>query len=337
VPQEYANASNPFGALMMQVRESYDSENDVYYGNAALGEQWALIFDTGKANFTQRCLACHGCSGNAEGPYARHVVTQPANLNERISTFPGDSYHIWRVTEGVPGTAMPSWGLSLNDTEVELVAIYEMSFVLGSVRTVSGDISDAEGDHFNMNFLDAPPISGTMQDFDQGKAIFTLYCAQCHGDMGQGDGPASIKTPGGYISPEPANFTESGEDFPNYGRWVWKVREGVETTNMPPWKWVLNDEEIYQVIFYEQSFSTAEDYNAKWAPQYSDVFGRSLNGGPTTSGIASGAAGAAIVLASIMLWDSHYHKYLRDLKQTQLKKLQRFISLRRSMGWMETF
>jgi len=76
--------------------------------------------------------------------------------------------------------------------------------------------------------------------------------------------------------PLPANFEESGADFPNYGRWVWKVREGVETTNMPPWKLALSDDEIFKVIFYAQGFSTAEDYNSKWAPLYTDQFARNL-------------------------------------------------------------
>jgi cytochrome c oxidase cbb3-type subunit I/II len=328
VPPEYVNTLNPFAPLMMQIIANYDAENDVYNVDASVAEQWATIFNSGKDIYTQRCLACHGCSGNAQGPYARHVITQPANLNVRISTFPGDYYHIWRVTEGVPGTAMPAWGLSLNDTEIRLVAIYEMSFVLGSVRTISGDISDGEGDKFAMNVLNAPEISGTAQDFENGKAIYTLYCAQCHGDSGQGDGPASITTSGGYIMPEPANFTESGGDFPNYGRWVWKVKEGVETTNMPPWKWVLNEEEIYQVIFYEQSFSTSEDYNAKWAPQYSDTFGSNLKV-VTTGRIGSDSAVATCILAGIVLWNVQCQKLLRILDQIKLKKLLCIASFRR--------
>jgi cytochrome c oxidase cbb3-type subunit I/II len=333
VPPEYVNASNPFGPLMMQIIASYDAENDVYNVDASVADKWTAIFNSGKEIYTQRCLACHGCSGNAQGPYARHVVTQPANLNARISTFPGDYYHIWRVTEGVPGTAMPAWGLSLNDTEIRLVAIYEMSFVLGSVRTFSGDISDAEGDAFAMNVLNAPGISGTAQDFDNGKAIYTLYCAQCHGDSGQGDGPASSKTYGGYIIPEPANFTESGGDFPNYGRWVWKVKEGVETTNMPPWKWALSEEEIYQVIFYEQSFSPTEDYNAKWAPQYSDAFGRNLKAA-TTSSVASVSAVTVSVLAGILLWNLQYRKILKILERAKLKKLMHVSTFRRRFYWM---
>jgi cytochrome c oxidase cbb3-type subunit I/II len=328
VPPEYVNASNPFVPLMMQIIASYDAEKDVYNVDASIADQWTAIFDAGKEIYTQRCLACHGCSGNAQGPYARHVVTQPANLNERISTFPGDYYHIWRITEGVPGTAMPAWGLSLNDTEIRLVAIYEISFVFGSVRTFSGDTSDAEGDNFAVNVLNAPGISGTAQDFDNGKSIYTLYCAQCHGDSGQGDGPASSLIYGGYIMPEPANFTESGGDFPNYGRWVWKVKEGVETTNMPPWKWALSEEEIYQVVFYEQSFSTPEDYNAKWAPQYSDAFGRNLKA-ITTGSIGSGSAVATTILASMLLWNSQHRKLLKILDRAKLKKLRYSSEVRR--------
>ncbi|MEJ2739875.1 MAG: cytochrome c, partial [Dehalococcoidia bacterium] len=105
---------------------------------------------------------------------------------------------------------------------------------------------------------------------------YTLYCAQCHGVDGHGDGPASILTDGGYINPEPANFEESGSDFTNYGRWVWKVSEGVETTNMPPWKYALSEDEIFKVIFYIQSFSKPEDYNSKWAPLYTSSFAKDM-------------------------------------------------------------
>ena len=70
----------------------------------------------------------------------------------------------------------------------------------------------------------------------------------------------------------PANFTESGSDFKNYGRYVWEVQEGVETTNMPPWKHALSAEEVEELIFYIQGFSTATDYHRKWAPLYTDAF-----------------------------------------------------------------
>jgi cytochrome c oxidase cbb3-type subunit I/II len=276
VPAEYRDKSNPNMPLMTQIGMNYNSENQTYSGPSDIGQQWSVLFDEGKALYTQKCLRCHGGSANGQGAYARQTLTHPANLNERIANFPGENYHFWRVSEGVPGTDMPPWGWSLDEATRWKINTYEMSFVHGSLRTVSGDISDQEGDDFNAKTHIMPGIAGTQQDFQEGKAIYELYCAQCHGSDGHGDGPASILTEGGYINPEPANFEESGGDFTNYGRWVWKVREGVETTNMPPWKYALSDDEIFKVIFYEQSFSTPDDYNNKWAPLYSDSFAQNL-------------------------------------------------------------
>jgi cytochrome c oxidase cbb3-type subunit I/II len=332
VPEAYINATNQFIPIYFAALEAYDFDNDVFNGNTSLGDQWAAIYDAAKIDFTQRCLSCHGCSGNAQGPYARHVVTQPANLNERIATFPGDNYHIWRVTEGVPGTAMPAWGLSLNATEIRMIAAYEMSFVFGSARTIDGAISDDEGDVFAQTVLNTPPISGTQQDYKSGQDTFNLYCAQCHGVNGQGDGPASSKVPSGYINPVPANFTESGSDFLYYGRYVWKVKEGVETTNMPPWKLALTDNEIYRVVFYVQAFSTADDYNTKWAPQYSDPYAQNLKANETQSGftsLATNPVAALIILSAIILWNQTTRNLSAALEKIKLQTIASF----RSLGW----
>ena len=337
VPDEYVNATNQFTPMLMTALAQYDVENDVYNGDAAFGDQWGVLFDAAKADYTQFCLSCHGCSGNGEGPYARHVATQPANLHERIATFPGDSYDIWRVSGGVPGTAMPAWVLTLNATEIRLLASYELSFVFGSARTISGDISDAEGDTFAQTVLNTPPIGGTMQDYQSGKSLYTLYCAQCHGDDGQGDGPASSKVQGGYIVPEPANFTESGGDFMYYGRYVWKVQQGVETTNMPPWKYAMTDTEVYQLVFYAQTFSTADDYNTKWAPQYTDQYARNLKGGPVQAGlftnIETNPVGALIAFMAVLLWDRNFEQLRKLYQNVRIQRPTKTLKLWRLIPW----
>jgi cytochrome c oxidase cbb3-type subunit I/II len=263
---------------MELVAQNYDAENQAYNGPEDAGKQFADVFDEGKQLFNEKCLRCHGGSGNGQGTYARQTLTHPANLHERIGGFPPpvENYHFWRISEGVPGTAMPPWGWSLDETTRWKIATYELSFVGGAIRTVDGGVSDDEGDAFNDKTHITPPISGTQEDFETGKSLYGLYCAQCHGAEGHGDGPASIQTEGGYINPEPANFEESGGDFTNYGRWVWKVREGVETTNMPVWKVALTDDQIFRLIFYIQGFSLPDDYNTKWAPLYTDPFAKNL-------------------------------------------------------------
>ena len=279
VPYNFSYLTDPNRVLNELVAKSYDAEADNYTGSQADGEAFAQIYNAGKADFTQKCVPCHGASGNGQGSYARQTIDRPANLNERISNFPPlnpDAFHFWRISEGVPGTAMPPWGLSLNSTTIWNIVLYERSFATGSIRTISGDISDQEGDDFDAQTHIKPSIAGTQADYDKGKALFGMFCEQCHGKDGHGDGPASIATPGGYINPQPANFEESGGDFTNYGRWVWKVTKGVETTNMPPWEKALSPTEIQQVVFYEQTFSVPDDYNSKWGPLYTDSFALNL-------------------------------------------------------------
>ena len=280
IPEEYQGKTNPFLDLMAQVVQNYDSDNQTFSGTDALATQWGDLFDEGKQLFTQKCLSCHGCSGDGQGPYARQVVTRPANLHERLINYPEpqDTFQFWRLNAGVPGTAMPPWGLSIDDQTLWKIATYELSFKNGALRSISGDVSDAEGDKYNDETGIKPPITGTKADYDMGQQLYNLYCAQCHGTDGHGDGQASILTSGGYITPQPANFEESGNDFTNYGRWFWKVTEGVETTNMPPWKYALSDDEIYRLIYYIQGFSSADNYNSKWALLYSDSFAKSLKG-----------------------------------------------------------
>jgi cytochrome c oxidase cbb3-type subunit I/II len=279
VPLPYRERENPYMKVMMSASRGYDADSQVYTGVQAIGKAYADLFEEGKADYTLKCLPCHGCSGNGQGPYARQTLTRPADLNERIARFPGDNFHFWRVYEGVPGTHMPPWGKSLDEETIWKINTFEMSFFQGAIRTVSGDASDEEGISFAARTKISPPIAGTKEDYMSGKAIFILYCAQCHGSKGDGKGPTAYGMPGGYIRPEPAVFPETGHDFTSYGQYVWKVREGVETTNMPPWKVALSDDEIYAVIFYIQRFAQPEDYYAKWAPLYTDHFAGRLDDG----------------------------------------------------------
>jgi cytochrome c oxidase cbb3-type subunit I/II len=278
LPLEYRNQSNAYGQLLAAVSQNYDPASQTYSGPATDGGQFSTIFEEGKLIYTQKCLPCHGGSGNGQGPYAREALARPANIHERIINYPvpQDSFNFWRVSEGVPGTKMPPWGWSLDvDTRWKVIT-YEQSFAYGSVRTVPEEVSRSEAVQFGQEFSQAALIPGTQQEFNTGQALYNLYCAQCHGIGGRGNGPASVAVPGGYINPQPADLQAAGGDLQTLGQYVWKVTQGVETTNMPPWKEALNDTERYQIILYIQNFSTSDEYNSKWAPLYQDPFARNL-------------------------------------------------------------
>ncbi len=85
-----------------------------------------------------------------------------------------------------------------------------------------------------------------------GKAIYDIQCASCHGDSGKGDGPA-----GQALTPPAANLVDSvakyQDDYLHY-----RIAEGGTmdpyNSSMPPFKNVLSEDEIWQVVSHMNTF-----------------------------------------------------------------------------------
>lgn len=77
-----------------------------------------------------------------------------------------------------------------------------------------------------------------------GAEVFNNNCVSCHGTQGHGDGPASAA-----LDPQPKNLPELaatvGDDY-----LYWRINTGKEGTSMVPWKGILTDEQIWQVVAY---------------------------------------------------------------------------------------
>jgi mono/diheme cytochrome c family protein len=77
-----------------------------------------------------------------------------------------------------------------------------------------------------------------------GAAVFKTNCETCHGPQGHGDGPAGVA-----LDPAPKNLaelqTQAGDDY-----LFWRINTGKEGTSMVPWKGVLTEEQIWQVIAF---------------------------------------------------------------------------------------
>ncbi len=138
-------------------------------------------------------------------------------------------------------------------------------------------------------FLAVP--AAVAQDAAAGKAVYDLWCAECHGAEGLGDGSAA-----NAMLPRPRNFSEaryqvrttgSGE-LPTDADLVNVIQNGLPGTTMPGWP-NLSDSETGDVIAYIKSFSRF--FGQGDAPQAMD-FGRDPGGGP-----AALEAGAAAYLA----------------------------------------
>ncbi|MDX1411573.1 MAG: cytochrome c [Nitrospirales bacterium] len=85
---------------------------------------------------------------------------------------------------------------------------------------------------------------------DNGKGIYTNFCAACHGAQGKGDGPA-----GKVLTPPPANFTD--KKFKNKGdkELIETIQNGKPGTGMPPWKNSLSSQQIRDVLAFIRTLS----------------------------------------------------------------------------------
>ncbi len=89
--------------------------------------------------------------------------------------------------------------------------------------------------------LKMPPDTSIMR----GRQVYLQRCWMCHGDAGQGEGPA-----GQHLAPLPANFTEPElKKFPD-SEWFWKVSYGIGNAAMPQWHLLLSEEDRWAAIKY---------------------------------------------------------------------------------------
>lgn len=78
----------------------------------------------------------------------------------------------------------------------------------------------------------------------EGAKIFKTNCETCHGPQGYGDGPI-----GEALDPKPQNLAElqavATDDY-----LFWRIAEGSPGTSMPPWKNILTEEQIWQIVAF---------------------------------------------------------------------------------------
>ncbi len=137
-------------------------------------------------------------------------------------------------------------------------------------------------------FAAAPhALAGQEDAATAGKVVYDRWCAECHGETGQGDGSAAAS-----MLPRPRDFaqalyqirtTGSGQ-IPTDADIRFAIENGLPGTTMPGWP-NLTDQEIDDVIVYLKSFSRF--FAQGPAPEPLD-FGSDPGGGPAA--IEAGAA-----------------------------------------------
>jgi mono/diheme cytochrome c family protein len=168
------------------------------------------------------CAGCHGERG--DGKPASGLTLKPPALD--LTGFRLSEAFIRKVLqEGVPGTGMAAWKALPPDE-------------LNAITSYTSTLARAEG---------LPPQERVASDAtlrEAGRRIYTVHCASCHGESGQGDGPEATRH-----RPPPANFAEMRPSFAAAAR---VIAEGVPGSAMPAWP-RLTRAEIQAVTAYIQS------------------------------------------------------------------------------------
>jgi mono/diheme cytochrome c family protein len=110
--------------------------------------------------------------------------------------------------------------------------------------------------------------TGTAAQHEAGRRLYLRYCAQCHGENGDGNGIAAP-----HLLPRPRDFTQgkfkvrttpSGA-LPTHQDLVAIIRRGMPYTSMPAWP-ALSDREVSDLASFVMTFSP-EFSNAGSTPQ----------------------------------------------------------------------
>ncbi len=169
----------------------------------------------GSAVYSRYCAACHGVTGDGNGPAAVFMVPKPRDYRPGIFKFTSTLYGakplrddiVRTVKRGIRGTSMPSFALlpakdldavvdyvltltHRGELESQLADEAEFNESLPSARvpelvaTVMSRWNQARG---QVVYPTTPTPQFTAADVERGrKAFMTVGCAQCHGDDGRG-------------------------------------------------------------------------------------------------------------------------------------------------------
>lgn len=230
--------------------------------------QTVETLEEGKHIYTRECWVCHGDAGAGEGIYRQGLLPVPADFSD-LEAYKDytDSDYFWRISEGVPWTAMPAWKVHYDETDRwKLVYYLRVNFTQTLPRPpttqnqvyqdvaltlkmpeVGSSVPDVQTGALQQ--VNAAPAS-----FEQGKMMYTVMCARCHGLTGAGQGWA-----GDYLDVKPANFHGEAVRGLSDGDWFARVSDGIQNSAMPTWgEWMPARNRWDVIKFISEGFTGGE-------------------------------------------------------------------------------
>jgi DMSO reductase family type II enzyme heme b subunit len=222
---------------------------------------------SGKAVYDQHCAACHGVTGDGNGPAAVWVFPKPRNFSDGLfkiqstpaGSLPSDEDLLQVITRGMPGSSMPSFTY-LSERE-RLDAVEYVKYLTAYTDDAGNRLNlfDAARERGEVRpALEVPPEPPMrVQALVEGKELFAkLQCAACHGETGAGDGPSAASLKDRWELPLlPRDFNIGAFRGGHTGRDLYlRIATGMAGTPMPPFgDDLLTPEQRWAVVLYVQS------------------------------------------------------------------------------------
>jgi len=204
------------------------------------------LLDEGKAIFIRECMVCHGDAGRGHGPYRDLLQPGPPDFGDGSYGDYTDSDYFWRISEGIPWTAMPSWKIEYREEDR-----WKLVHSLRTMFTQTEDRPPEPPQGQNFTYPDFYKTSMRFPEdasYERGRRYFLINCAHCHGLAGDGKG-----WDGQVLNPQPADFREmrNKEMKPEaQGEHLAKVTFGIQDTAMPTWGEFLPVDQRWDAIKY---------------------------------------------------------------------------------------
>ncbi len=246
--------------------------------------------DGGKHIFIRECWVCHGDAGRGHGIYRQGLLPLPPDFGDgNYGTLQNPSYtdadYFWRISEGLPWSAMPAWKIHYNETDIwKLVYYIRVNFTQTEARPqpLAAPVYPDEAliQEMPQAVSELQIRAGDLAQYDAemgamaaaGQQMYLRMCAHCHGLSGTGDG-----WDGQYLNPKPADFTSADVRGLSNGDFFARVSYGLQDSAMPSWgEWMPFAARWHVIKYIQDAFITgmpqsASVYDGKIAANFATL------------------------------------------------------------------
>ena len=210
----------------------------------------------GKQVFDQNCASCHGERGEGKGVCSSFLLPHPRDFTQAhyrlrstpTGNLPTDADLFRAVSLGLAGTPMPPWQYLLNETDRWAVVEY--------VKKFSPRFADPKEDRATLVSLGQPPPRNE-STITEGKALYAkMGCFNCHGAVGQGDGPSALSLTDDSGLRIPARDFSKPSGFKAGYATKEIVRDfltGFDGTPMPSFDGAMSKDDAWKLAYYVET------------------------------------------------------------------------------------